>query len=99
MRRHLQIVACEALARWDHPELGPISPAIFIPLAEETGVISDLTRFMLTSACRDCLSWGNDVGVSVNLSAVDFRLSDVSGVVRDVLSPRQDLLHEGWKLR
>jgi EAL domain-containing protein (putative c-di-GMP-specific phosphodiesterase class I) len=54
-------------------------------LAEETGVISDLTRFMLTSACRDCLSWGNDVGVSVNLSAVDFRLSDVSGVVRDVL--------------
>ncbi len=81
----MQIVSCEALARWDHPELGPISPGIFIPLAEETGVISDLTRFMLMSACRDCLSWGNDVGVSVNLSAVDFRLSDVSAVVREAL--------------
>ena len=82
----LQIVSCEALARWDHPEFGPISPGVFIPLAEETGAITDLTRFMLNSACRDCLSWGQDVSVSVNLSAVDFRMSDVSAVVRKVLS-------------
>ena len=75
----------EALARWDHAEFGPISPGIFIPLAEETGVISDLSRFMLTSACRDCLNWGNDVAVSVNLSAVDFRNSDVSAMVKEAL--------------
>ena len=82
----LQIVACEALARWDHPELGPVSPGVFIPLAEETGAISDLSRFMLTSACRDCLGWGSEVAVSVNLSAVDFRSSDVSLMVRQALS-------------
>jgi diguanylate cyclase (GGDEF)-like protein len=81
----MQIVACEALARWDHPEFGPVSPGVFIPLAEETGAISDLSRFMLTSACRDCLSWGNEVAVSVNLSAVDFRMADVSSMVRNAL--------------
>ena len=82
----MQIVSCEALARWDHPEFGPISPGVFIPLAEETGAISDLTRFMLASACRDCLSWGNGVSVSVNLSAVDFRMSDVAAMVRGALA-------------
>lgn len=81
----MQIVSCEALARWDHPEFGPISPGVFIPLAEETGAISDLSRFMLASACRDCQSWGEDVAVSVNLSAVDFRTSDVSAMVRKAL--------------
>ncbi len=82
----MQIVSCEALARWDHPEFGPISPGVFIPLAEETGAISDLTRFMLASACRDCLSWGDSVSVSVNLSAVDFRMSDVAAMVRGALA-------------
>ena len=82
----LQIVTCEALARWDHPEFGPISPGVFIPLAEETGAISDLTRFMLASACRDCLTWGDGVSVSVNLSAVDFRMADVSAMVHEALA-------------
>jgi diguanylate cyclase (GGDEF)-like protein len=82
----MRIVACEALARWEHQEFGPISPGIFIPLAEETGAISDLSRFMLASACRDCMGWGNDIAVSVNLSAFDFRTSDVSAMVRDALT-------------
>ena len=94
----MQIVSCEALARWDHPEFGPISPGIFIPLAEETGAISDLTRFMLASACRDCLTWGNNVSVSVNLSAVDFRMSDVSAMVRNALTD-QVCKREGLKSR
>jgi diguanylate cyclase (GGDEF)-like protein len=81
----MQIVSCEALARWDHPEFGPISPGIFIPLAEETGAISDLSCFVLASACRDCQTWGSDVAVSVNLSAVDFRMADVSAMVRHAL--------------
>jgi diguanylate cyclase (GGDEF)-like protein/PAS domain S-box-containing protein len=81
----MRIVACEALARWEHQEFGPISPGIFIPLAEETGAISDLSRFMLASACRDCMGWGNDIAVSVNLSAFDFRAADVFTMVRDAL--------------
>lgn len=83
--KSMQIVTCEALARWDHPEFGPVSPAVFIPLAEETGAISDLSRSMLTSAARDCLSWGDDVSVSVNLSAVDFRMADVFSMVSHAL--------------
>ncbi len=74
----LRIVACEALARWDHPELGFVSPADFIPLAEEIGVISDITRFMLEQACKDCVEWGDRIGVSVNLSAIDLKNSEVS---------------------
>jgi diguanylate cyclase (GGDEF)-like protein len=84
--RSMRIVECEALARWEHPEFGPISPGIFIPLAEETGAISDLSRFMLASACRDCMGWGHDIAVSVNLSAFDFRTSDVSAMVREALT-------------
>ncbi|MGE0279446.1 MAG: putative bifunctional diguanylate cyclase/phosphodiesterase [Rhizobiaceae bacterium] len=69
----MKIASCEALCRWDHPELGPISPATFIPLAEETGIISDITTFMLESACAECTKWPHPLSVSVNLSAKDFR--------------------------
>ena len=53
----MRIVSCEALCRWDHPELGPISPAIFIPLAEEMGIISEISAFMLDAACPECGKW------------------------------------------
>ncbi|MBX4378162.1 EAL domain-containing protein, partial [Mycobacterium tuberculosis] len=46
----LRVVACEALARWEHPQLGFVPPAEFIPLAEEMGIITDITRFMLAQA-------------------------------------------------
>jgi diguanylate cyclase (GGDEF)-like protein len=82
----MRIASCEALCRWDHPELGPISPGIFIPLAEETGSITELTRFMLEQACEDCKNWQGDVSVSVNLSAVDFRGSQIGEMVRNALS-------------
>ncbi len=82
----MQISGCEALCRWDHPELGPISPAIFIPLAEETGTITDLTRFMLEQACEDCKGWEGEVSVSVNLSAIDFRGSQIGEMVRVALA-------------
>ncbi len=82
----MQIATCEALCRWDHPELGPISPAIFIPLAEETGTITDLTRFMLEQACEDCKGWEGNVSVAVNLSAVDFRGSQIGEMVRVALA-------------
>lgn len=81
----LRIVSCEALSRWDHPELGPISPADYIPLAEEMGIITDITRFMLERACLDCVNWGDRIGVSVNLSAIDLKNSDITHIVASAL--------------
>ncbi len=81
----LRIVSCEALSRWDHPELGPISPADYIPLAEEMGVITDITRFMLEKACMDCMNWGGRIGVSVNLSAIDLKNSDITDIIASAL--------------
>lgn len=82
----MRIESCEALCRWDHPELGPISPAVFIPLAEEMGVISEITTLALNSACLECAKWPSHIRVSVNLSAKDFRDNDIVGKVRDALA-------------
>ncbi|MEO9296945.1 putative bifunctional diguanylate cyclase/phosphodiesterase [Devosia alba] len=83
--RQDKIVGCEALARWNHPEHGQISPAVFIPIAEETGMITDLTRAVLAKATRDCSTWPDDICVAVNISARDFRASDVEAIVTDAL--------------
>ena len=82
----MRIASCEALCRWDHPELGPISPAVFIPLAEEIGIVSDISTFMLQAACEECARWPGQTSVSVNLSAKDFRNRDVVQKVRDALA-------------
>ncbi len=81
----MRIVSCEALCRWDHPDLGPISPAIFIPLAEEMGIISQISELVLRAACAECAKWPNQISVSVNLSAKDFRDSDVVEKVKVAL--------------
>jgi diguanylate cyclase (GGDEF)-like protein len=80
-----RVVSCEALARWHHPELGAIPPSLFIPLAEETGLISDISRWVLKSAAAECQNWPDDVSVSVNISARDFRDADVAGMVHNAL--------------
>ena len=82
----MRIASCEALCRWDHPDLGPISPSIFIPLAEEMGIISEISTFVLQAACAECAKWPDQTSVSVNLSAKDFRNSDVIQKVRDALA-------------
>ncbi|MER9890980.1 EAL domain-containing protein [Mesorhizobium sp. M0119] len=82
----MRIVSCEALCRWDHPDLGPISPGIFIPLAEEMGIISDISTFVLHAACTECAKWPSQTSVSVNLSAKDFRNRDVIQKVREALA-------------
>jgi len=67
-----RIVSAEALARWNHPELGLISPAVFIPIAEETALIHSLGRFMIDEVLSTVSLWhsdGIDVEVSVNVSA------------------------------
>ncbi len=81
----MTVASCEALSRWYHPEFGSVSPATYIPLAEEMGVVGELTRHMLNVACRDCANWGDDVGVSVNLSANDLRNEDVVDMVEGAL--------------
>ncbi|MEO3384729.1 EAL domain-containing protein [Mesorhizobium sp. CAU 1741] len=81
----MRISSCEALCRWDHPEIGPISPAVFIPLAEEMGIISEITTFMLDAATLECAKWPEPIGVSVNLSAKDFRNDDIMGKIRTAL--------------
>ncbi|SIT54289.1 Diguanylate cyclase/phosphodiesterase [Mesorhizobium prunaredense] len=82
----MRIASCEALCRWDHPDLGPISPSIFIPLAEEMGIISEISTFVLHAACTECAKWPTQTSVSVNLSAKDFRNRDVVQKVRDALA-------------
>lgn len=85
----LRIVAVEALSRWYHPQLGAIGPADYIPLAEEMGIITELTRFMLRRACQDCAGWGHKIGVSVNLSAIDLKNTEIADIVVDALNNAQ----------
>jgi diguanylate cyclase (GGDEF)-like protein len=80
-----RVVSCEALARWHHPELGSIPPSLFIPIAEETGIVSDITRWALEAATSECRNWPEDVSVSVNISARDFRNADVAQMVTHAL--------------
>ena len=68
-----QIGCCEALVRWRHPKLGMISPAEFIPIAEETGLINRLGHWVLDTACREAANWPDHVRVAVNVSPVQFR--------------------------
>ena len=80
----------EALMRWPHPLSGYISPAVFIPLAEETGLITQLGEWALERACRDAMTWPDDVSVAVNVSPVQFRAPDrLVEAVRTALSRSQ----------
>ena len=71
----------EALLRWNHPEHGPISPAVFIPVAEESGLIDALGAWALQQACRDAAEWPGDFPVSVNVSARQFLAEDLPDIV------------------
>jgi diguanylate cyclase (GGDEF)-like protein/PAS domain S-box-containing protein len=66
------LVGFEVLLRWKHPEKGMISPAEFIPLAEESGVINNISTWLLNEACREAASWEVPVSIAVNLSPVQF---------------------------
>jgi diguanylate cyclase (GGDEF)-like protein len=72
----------EALARWTHPTHGPVSPMVFIPLAEEAGLIEELGEWVLMRACSEAASWPGSLELSVNLSAAQFRGDLVETVAR-----------------
>ena len=80
-----RISTCEALLRWPHPLRGLISPAEFIPVAEEMGLIVELGKWVLHEACRTCTTWPGDVRVAVNLSANQFRRGDIVKTIKDAL--------------
>jgi diguanylate cyclase (GGDEF)-like protein/PAS domain S-box-containing protein len=75
------LLGVEALVRWNNPELGPVSPVQFIPVAEETGLIIPIGKWVMRSACYEVQRWrvalGRDVPVAVNLSARQFRKEDL----------------------
>jgi EAL domain-containing protein (putative c-di-GMP-specific phosphodiesterase class I) len=73
-----RITGCEALARWRHPERGMVSPAEFIPIAEETGLIVEIDRWVLREACRRFAEWWREapLSVSVNTSMPDLQQPD-----------------------
>ena len=68
-----KISSCEALLRWRHPERGMISPAEFIPIAEDSGLINQLGLWVLNTACAEAATWPDHVRVAVNVSPVQFR--------------------------
>lgn len=84
-----EIVGCEALLRWPHPEMGFISPQQFIPLAEETGLIVPLGKWVLFQACTQAKAWNSalpsGLRVSVNLSSYQFRQKDLIDVIAESL--------------
>jgi diguanylate cyclase (GGDEF)-like protein len=67
------VSSCEALLRWRHPERGMISPAEFIPIAEDSGLINQLGLWVLNAACAEAATWPDHVRVAVNVSPVQFR--------------------------
>jgi len=78
----------ECLVRWQHPELGFVAPDEFISLAEKTGYIVELTRYVLDRALAQCAAWrrrGIDLCVAVNVSAVDLRHGSLAGRVQSLL--------------
>ena len=80
-----EIVGFEALARWQHPLRGTVSPGTFIPLAEESGLIVPMSEWILRTACREAASWPRNLQIAVNLSPVQFRHGDLAGLVHMIL--------------
>lgn len=80
-----RVVSVEALARWTDPMLGPVSPDIFIPLAEETGLIQNIGEHVLRRAVEDAKAWPG-ISVAVNVSASQIHHGDVVAVVAGVLA-------------
>ncbi|MFI5013303.1 MAG: putative bifunctional diguanylate cyclase/phosphodiesterase [Hyphomicrobiales bacterium] len=80
------ITGFEALLRWSHPQRGMVSPAEFIPVAEEMGVIVEIGNLVLQKACLECMKWPGNIHVAVNVSSTQFKRSDVTKAVQHALS-------------
>jgi len=84
-----EIVCFEALVRWNHPTRGPISPADFIPVAEEIGLIPQIGEWVLRTACMEAANWTDPVRVAVNISPIQFANPSLPGIVMSALAAAQ----------
>lgn len=84
------IVGVEALIRWEHPEMGLVSPEEFIPIAEETGLIITIGEWVLRTACEQMVVWHkagfNELCVGVNLSSLQFRQGNIVKTIKNILA-------------
>jgi diguanylate cyclase (GGDEF)-like protein len=80
------ITGVEALIRWTHPVRGPISPALFIPIAEEAGLVASLGDWALRKACEDAATWPGKLRVAVNVSPVQFTSETLPSIVISALA-------------
>ena len=81
-----RVAGFEALLRWNHAGRGAVSPAEFIPVAEQTGLILPLGRWVIEAACAEAAAWPSPVRLAVNLSPAQFRDRDLTDFLRDVLA-------------
>jgi diguanylate cyclase (GGDEF)-like protein len=79
------VVGLEALVRWQHPTRGLVAPGVFIPLAEESGLIISMGEWILREACREAAAWPRPLQIAVNLSPVQFQHGDLPAMVHAVL--------------
>jgi diguanylate cyclase (GGDEF)-like protein len=79
------VIGFEALMRWRHPVHGVVPPATFIPIAEESGLIAEIGEWALRDACREAATWPRPLRVAVNVSAIQFRRTNLTGLVHSVL--------------
>jgi diguanylate cyclase (GGDEF)-like protein/PAS domain S-box-containing protein len=84
-----KITGFEALLRWNHPELGALSPAKFIPIAEEAGLIAPIGEWALRTACQDLSQWPEEVRVAVNVSPLQFANPSLPAIVTNALAVAQ----------
>lgn len=75
----------EALVRWTHPDRGPIGPAEFIPLAEESNLILDLGAWIIDESCREAASWANPLKIAINLSPVQFQQDNLPDLIESAV--------------
>jgi diguanylate cyclase (GGDEF)-like protein/PAS domain S-box-containing protein len=84
------VIGAEALLRWKNPELGDVSPALFIPLAEETGLMIHIGNWVLEQSCRDAARWREenlyDINISVNLSTKQLKSDNITSTVESLLN-------------
>lgn len=81
-----RISSCEALLRWPHPERGLISPAEFIPVAEEMGLIVDIGEQVVRKVCAECMRWPGEVSAAVNISPTQFRRGNLIAMIKRALA-------------
>ena len=80
-----KVVGFEALLRWKHPTRGEVSPAEFIPIAEDTGIILQIGEWVLRTTCREAASWTQPLAVAVNVSAVQIHNANFAHVTHEIL--------------